>query len=174
MFLEISQNSQENTYVGVSFLIKLQACQRRNYPSILTGKSSITRTGPTMKGGHTHTFVLKSYFARDVFLEIRFCVILQGIQNFFGPSTPRFSSGALKEQNLIERSVKVSNNNGVWSAILPTLLLLIKYFLHISCINEIWSKLIINTSEECHGSDFCHAFFEVLLLFWPYLYFLHF
>ena len=26
MFLEISQNSQENTYVRVSFLIKLQAC----------------------------------------------------------------------------------------------------------------------------------------------------
>ena len=25
MFLEISQNSQENTYAGVSFLIKLQA-----------------------------------------------------------------------------------------------------------------------------------------------------
>ena len=26
VFLKISQNSQENTWVGVSFLIKLQAC----------------------------------------------------------------------------------------------------------------------------------------------------
>ena len=39
-------------------------------------------------------FFLKSYFAKDVFLEILFCVILQGIQTFFGPGTPRISSGA--------------------------------------------------------------------------------
>ena len=35
------------------------------------------------------------FFARDIFLEIGFCVILQSIQNFFGPSTTRISSGAL-------------------------------------------------------------------------------
>ena len=35
------------------------------------------------------------FFARDIFLEIGFCVILQSIQNFFGPGTTRISSGAL-------------------------------------------------------------------------------
>ena len=121
-------------------------------------------------GSHTHIcseiVLCQGYFLGNSFL----CHSPRNSKLFW----PQHSSGALKEQNLIERSVKVSNNNGVWSAILPTLLLLIKYFLHISCINEIWSKLIINTSEECHGSDFCYALFEVLLLFWPYLYFLHF
>ena len=38
---------------------------------------------------------LKLYFARDIFLEIHFCVILQGIQNFFGPDTAKISSEAL-------------------------------------------------------------------------------
>ena len=40
-------------------------------------------------------FFLKSYFARDVFLEIFFRVILQGIQNFSGPGISKVSSGAL-------------------------------------------------------------------------------
>ena len=47
------------------------------------------------QGGHGLTLFLKSYFPRDVFLEIGFCVILQGIQNFFGPVTPRSSLGPL-------------------------------------------------------------------------------
>ena len=34
---------------------------------------------------------LKLYFARDVFLEISFCVILQGIKNSFGTGTSRIS-----------------------------------------------------------------------------------
>ena len=38
---------------------------------------------------------LKLYFAKNVFLEIRFCIIFQGIQNFFGFDTPRILSGAL-------------------------------------------------------------------------------
>ena len=38
---------------------------------------------------------LKSYFARDIFQEILFCVIFQSIQNVFGPGIPRISSGAL-------------------------------------------------------------------------------
>ena len=37
---------------------------------------------------------LKLYFARVVFLEIR-CIILQGIQNFFSPGSPRNLSGVL-------------------------------------------------------------------------------
>ena len=37
---------------------------------------------------------LKSHFARKVFWEICFCVILQAIRNFFGPGTPRILSGA--------------------------------------------------------------------------------
>ena len=39
---------------------------------------------------------LKSYFARNVFLEICLCVTLQGIQTFFGSCTPKFLLGALK------------------------------------------------------------------------------
>ena len=38
---------------------------------------------------------LKSYFARVVFLEIRFCVILQGIQNILRPGTLKISSRVL-------------------------------------------------------------------------------
>ena len=49
---------------------------------------------PPPSHAHTHTFY-ETYFAWDVFLEIYFCVILQGIQNTFGSGTPRFSSGAL-------------------------------------------------------------------------------
>ena len=41
-------------------------------------------------------FFLKLYFARGVFLEIHFCVILKGIQNVFGSGTPRISSWALE------------------------------------------------------------------------------
>ena len=37
-------------------------------------------------------FSLKSYFPRDFFLEIHFCVILQCTQNFFDPSTPKIQS----------------------------------------------------------------------------------
>ena len=33
--------------------------------------------------GHGSSLFLNPYFARDVFLEICFCVILQGIKNFF-------------------------------------------------------------------------------------------
>ena len=43
---------------------------------------------------HGPPLFLKSYFARDVFLEIRFCVVPQSIQNFFRPCTPRISPGA--------------------------------------------------------------------------------
>ena len=32
---------------------------------------------------------LKSNFARNVFWEICFCVIIQDIRNFLGPGTPR-------------------------------------------------------------------------------------
>ena len=39
--------------------------------------------------------VQMGFFARDIFLEIGYCVILQSIQNFFGPGTTRISSGAL-------------------------------------------------------------------------------
>ena len=39
---------------------------------------------------------LKSYFARDISLKNHFCVILQSIQNFFGPDIPRILSGALR------------------------------------------------------------------------------
>ena len=52
------------------------------------------------QGGMPPLF-LKSYLARDVFLEIQFCVILQGIQNVFGPGTPRVLSGAWKSFKFI-------------------------------------------------------------------------
>ena len=48
-----------------------------------------------MKDGGTRgacpppSLFLKSYLVRDVFLEIRFYVIPQGIQNFLGPNTHR-------------------------------------------------------------------------------------
>ena len=40
-------------------------------------------------------WIFLRFFARDIFLEIGFCVILQSIQNFFGPGTTRISSGTL-------------------------------------------------------------------------------
>ena len=46
-------------------------------------------------GAKLPTHFLKSYFTRDAFLEICFCVIYQGIQHIFGPSTRRILSGAL-------------------------------------------------------------------------------
>ena len=53
-------------------------------------------SGPPIKGeGEGSPLLLKLYFAGNFFLEIYFCVVLQGIQNFFGPSTPRISSGTL-------------------------------------------------------------------------------
>ena len=51
--------------------------------------------------------ILKSYFARNVFLEICFCVILQGIQNCFVPCTPRISLGALKCLSFFFRRVRL-------------------------------------------------------------------
>ena len=38
-------------------------------------------------------FTVALYFARDFSLEIRFCVILQGIQNFYVSDTPRILAG---------------------------------------------------------------------------------
>ena len=38
---------------------------------------------------------LKSYFVRDVFQENCFCIIIQGIHNFFSPGAPRISWEAL-------------------------------------------------------------------------------
>ena len=53
-------------------------------------------SGPPIKGeGEGSPLLLKLYFVGNFFLEIYFCVVLQGIQNFFGPSTPRISSGTL-------------------------------------------------------------------------------
>ena len=49
---------------------------------------------------------LESYFARDVFLEIRFCFNLQGIHNAFGPGPPRISLGALAPQSLQFNKIK--------------------------------------------------------------------
>ena len=48
---------------------------------------------------------LKSYFAKDVYLEIHFCVIQQGIQNLFGSSTPRISTEVLVCESLRENSL---------------------------------------------------------------------
>ena len=47
------------------------------------------------RNGAVQMGVFLRFFARDIFLEIGFCVILQSIQNFFGPGTTRISSGAL-------------------------------------------------------------------------------
>ena len=48
-------------------------------------------------GGHGPPLFLKPYFARNVFLEICFCVILQGIQNFFlAPAFPKSCQGPWK------------------------------------------------------------------------------
>ena len=44
-------------------------------------------------------FFLKSYFARDVFLKILFCVILQGIQNL-APALPESRRGPGQVSNL--------------------------------------------------------------------------
>ena len=47
-------------------------------------------------GGHASPPIfLKQFFAGDIFLEICFCFILQDVQNFFGPDTPRISSRAM-------------------------------------------------------------------------------
>ena len=48
-------------------------------------------------GGHGPPLFLKPYFARNIFLEICFCVILQGIQNFFlAPAFPKSCQGPWK------------------------------------------------------------------------------
>ena len=67
------------------------------------GKQAPQRRGGGGGGGQggMPPLFLKSYFARDVFLEIQFCVILQGIQNVFGPGTPRVLSGAWKSFKFI-------------------------------------------------------------------------
>ena len=44
--------------------------------------------------GDMASYFLKLNFGRNIFLKIHFCVILQGIQNIFGPGTPRISSAA--------------------------------------------------------------------------------
>ena len=53
------------------------------------------RKGAGRGGGHVPHWNLKLYFARNVFLEIRFYVIHEGIQNFLSPSTPKILSGGL-------------------------------------------------------------------------------
>ena len=59
------------------------------------------KTGPPIKGGlgggHGPPPFMTSYFAEDVFLEIRFGVVLQGIQKLIIPSTPRIFMRALKK-----------------------------------------------------------------------------
>ena len=68
----------------------------------------LKKLGPRMKvgvgGAGVHAppppphFFLRSYFAGDVFLEIYFCVILQGIYpKLFWLGTPRILSGALND-----------------------------------------------------------------------------
>ena len=59
-------------------------------------------------------FFLKSYFARDVFLEIFFRVILQAIQNFSSPGISKVSSGALCCCCNIENFQVLG---GVWKAV---------------------------------------------------------
>ena len=51
--------------------------------------------GPLTKMGEDLPPPLKSYFSMDVSLKIHFRVLLQSIQSFFGPDTPRILSGAL-------------------------------------------------------------------------------
>ena len=69
--------------------------------------------GPTTnwggaQGDYSSTLLfLKSYFGRDVFLEIRFCFVLQGIQNVFGSSTPRISLQFSKIKYIHERCLRV-------------------------------------------------------------------
>ena len=53
------------------------------------------------------THFLKSYFTRDDFLEIGFCVIYQGIQHIFGPSTRIILSGTLGWE-LQKQKIKVT------------------------------------------------------------------
>ena len=43
--------------------------------------------------GAMPSLFLKSHFGRNAFWKICFCVIIQGIRNFFGPDTPRILSG---------------------------------------------------------------------------------
>ena len=43
--------------------------------------------------GPCYPLYLKLHFARKVFLDIRFCVILQGIRYSFGTGTPRTTRG---------------------------------------------------------------------------------
>ena len=47
------------------------------------------------RGSWLPLLFLKSHFVRDVFQENCFSIIIQGIQNFFGPGVPRISSETL-------------------------------------------------------------------------------
>ena len=59
--------------------------------------------GGGFAGGAMAPTFLKSYFVKDVFQEIRFGVILQGIQNVFDPGTSRISFGFLEIWIFISR-----------------------------------------------------------------------
>ena len=46
---------------------------------------------------------------QEYFLEICFCLILKDIQNFFGPSIPRISSGALCSHDHVTLTTTIKN-----------------------------------------------------------------
>ena len=66
---------------------------------------------------------LKSYFARDIFLGIYLCVILQGIQNFFDPETPRILLGSLDLFAVVMQELKyfIRTCKTMWLKLLVTL-----------------------------------------------------
>ena len=71
------------------------------------------KTGPSPRRrrcqgrGHGQPLFLKSYFfAKDVFLELCFGGILQGIQNFFDPSIPIFMVLRLLEETFVRRKIE--------------------------------------------------------------------
>ena len=67
----------------------------RFQPINILKSSSPTKEGPEGHAPPPPLLFFKLDFSRDVFLETRFCVILQGIQNYFDLGNSRISSGAL-------------------------------------------------------------------------------
>ena len=78
---DIINSFENNVFIDLS-----KASDTVYHDILLTNLDPPTREVGRGAGGHIPPVLfLRSYFAGDVFLEIRFCFILQDIQNFFIP-----------------------------------------------------------------------------------------
>lgn len=88
-YLTVSNRNLSQMWHSTYFLSFLRHLSISNIS--LSQTNILLPAGPPMKaepGGPWLPLFLKSYFARDVFLQIHFCAVLQSIQTFFAPALP--------------------------------------------------------------------------------------